>query len=313
MVDGPNTKSVAIAIALDDNFVPPARAMIESIRRHGGELNGVGLFVLTTGLQSSSVAALEHSASQTGLSLAIRTISDLSELGAIPNWAISTCLRLYVGDVCDCERTLYLDSDMLVLSSLAPLLQMDLGGLTAAAVVNHPPINVIRVAIRRSQRGDVDPDEPYFNAGVLLVDVDRWKSRSVGQRSRAFLKRVPTTRLLDQDALNLVLVNDWCQLDKEWNAPAGSLDESPMFRGLAQMNRSLIDSMNEWKRAQNQPRILHFTGQPKPWEENYPWAELKEQYHSFMLPEFGVVWPSSQSKMIADDRGDQRIRHFQRN
>lgn len=312
MVDGPNLKSprIAIALALDDQFVAPARAMIESIRRHG-ELDHAGLFVLTTGLKSSSITALEDSASGAGLSLKIRTINDIGELGSIADWAISTCLRLYVGDVCDCERALYLDSDMLVLSSLAPLLQMNLGDATAAAVVNYPPIDVMRIAIRRSQRGEVNPNAPYFNAGVLLVDVDRWRSRAIGSRSRAFLKRFPRTRLLDQDALNMVLVNDWTQLDKEWNTPAGSLDESPMLRGLAQMNRSMLDSVNEWERAQKQPRILHFTGQPKPWEHNYPWPGLKEQYRGFMLPEFGV-FPTSQSKVLADETGDQRIRHFQR-
>lgn len=306
------SRKTAIAVALNDRFVPPAQAMIESLRQCGGELQQVTLVILTTGLEPASKVALENSASRAGMSLAIRTITDISELGAIPNWAVSTCLRLYVGDMCgDFERALYLDSDMLVLDSLAPLIHMDLGERTAAAVVNHPPINVIRVAIRRSQRGEIDGDAPYFNAGVLLVDVDRWRSRSVGLRSRAFLKRFPATRLLDQDALNMTLVNDWCQLDKEWNAPAGSLDESPMFRGLAQMNRSMIEAVHEWEEAQARARILHFTGQPKPWEENYPWPQLKEQYRGFVLPEFGP-WPSSQSKTVGDQNSNVKIREFRR-
>jgi lipopolysaccharide biosynthesis glycosyltransferase len=306
-------RKVAIVLCLNDRFVAPARTTVESIKRCGGALEGVTLVILTTGLAVSSVDALEESASRAELALSIRTVSDISELGSIPSWAVSTCLRLYIGELChDFERILYLDSDMLILSALAPLIDLDLGERTGAAVINHPPLNVMRVAIRRSQRGTIDGDAPYFNAGVLLIDVERWKRRCVGQQSRAFLSRFPKTRLLDQDALNIALVNDWCQLDKEWNTPAGPLDEAPMFLGLVQMNRSLIETVRQWERAQRQPKILHFQGQPKPWEIGYPWPELAERYHEYVLPAFGPTWPSTQPNAVVDRNSDQKVREFQR-
>lgn len=305
--------NAAIVFCLDEQFVPPARTLIESIIRNGGAIDDVALVVVTTGLTASSAAALEESASRAGLPIAIRTVGNISPLGSVPRWAISTCLRLYVGDLChDFQRALYLDADMLVLSPLMPVIDFDLGGRTCAAVVNYPPLNVIRVAIPRSRRGAVNGDMAYFNAGVLLIDTDRWRRRSIGQQSRAFISRFPTTRLFDQDALNMTLADDWCPLDKEWNTPAGSLADAPVIRGLAHVNPSMGGVLDEWERAQKQPRILHFTGQPKPWEAHYPWPELGRLYREYILPEFGSIWPSSQQDVVVDTRSGQRSHEFRR-
>jgi len=305
-------RHAAIVLALNDRFVPPGQVTIESIRQHGGPLDDVALVVITAGLSAASIDALDTSAAAAGLPLLIRTVHDTSALGAIPDWAQSTCLRLYTGDLCqDFARALYLDSDMIVLSPLAPLLDADLGGRTAAAVVNYPPLDVIRVAIPRSRRGEVDGDAPYFNAGVFLIDTARWASRAIGERSRAFLRQHPTTRLLDQDAWNVVLVDDWRALDKEWNAPAGPLNTAPMLGGLGQLNAGMGDTMREWEAAQARPKILHFTGHPKPWEAAYPWADLQQQFTALMRPEFGSTWPSAQHA-VTEVNGQTRARDFKR-
>jgi lipopolysaccharide biosynthesis glycosyltransferase len=307
------SRSAAIVICLDDRFVPPARAMLESIGCNGGELDGVSLVALTRGLTRASVEALEQSAARAGLPFLIRQIPDVNEIGGVPGWAVSTCLRLYVGDMCgDFERVLYLDSDLLILRELAPLIDHDYGEHAGAAVLNHPPLNVMRVAIPHSRRGDVDGDAPYFNAGVLLFDTARWNSRAIGRKSREFMRRFPATRLFDQDALNVAMVNDWSQLGKEWNVPAGPLDDAPMMRGLARMSSSLPGEIAEWTRTQHAPGILHFTGQPKPWENGYPWPKLAQLYAQYMLPEFGSSWPSTQAAGSLDASAGQRVREFRR-
>ena len=305
-------RSAASGLALDDRFVPPARVTLESIRRYGGRLDGVSLVVITAGLTNASVDALHASAAAAGLPLAIKTVHDTSDLGDVAAWAQSTCLRLYTGDLAqEFARALYLDADMLVLGELAPLIDVDLRGRTAAAVINYPPMDVVRIAIPRSRRGAMDGDAPYFNAGVLLVDTARWAQLSVGQRSRAFLQRFPTTRLFDQDALNVALIDDWHALDKAWNTPAGPIHLAPMFGGLATLVDGMGDTMREWEVAQAKPRILHFTGHPKPWELAYPWTELQQQFAALMRPEFGSTWPASRATTV-DVNGQPRTRDFRR-
>jgi lipopolysaccharide biosynthesis glycosyltransferase len=279
----------------------------------GSQLDGATLVVLTTGLSESCRLALERSAARSGLKLSIRSVSDISELGGIPAWAVPTCLRLYTGDIChDFDRALYLDSDMVAVSSLDPLIDIDLDGRTAAAVINYPPLDVIRVAIRSSQRGTADGNARYFNAGVLLIDTARWAQRSIGVESRSYLSRYPTTRLFDQDALNIALVHDWLELDKEWNTPAGALSDAPMFGGLIRMSPALAETFQQWKEAQQRPRILHFTGYPKPWDKDYPWPALRDQFYQFVLPEFDKNWPASGAPATITLESGERTRQFRR-
>lgn len=307
------SRNAAIVFSIDERFLSPLQVTMESIRCCGGPLPGVTFVILTAGLCRSSVTALEKAAQRVGLPISIRTIADIDQLGAVEQWAIPTCLRLFAGDVAaEFDRALYLDTDILVLSQLAPLIDTDLQGRTVAAVGNHPPIDVMRVAIRRSNRGNIDPDAPYFNAGVLVIDTERWRRLAIGSNSRAFLRRYPSTRLLDQDALNMLLVNDWLALPKAWNAPAGRLDATPMFAGLAQMNRSLVAAVQAWEEAQRQPNILHFTGKPKPWDEEYPWPELRKRYFGFVPPDVTLSWPEDRPQTSKHLGGDFRKREFQR-
>lgn len=308
---GTTDMKIAIAMTLDDRYAPPARVTIESIHRNGGSKRGVTLVVVSRGLSDASIAALRETSASTGIPIEFRVVEDVSELGAIPDWAVPACLRLFVGDVCaDYDRVLFLDADLLILGDLDPLMHCDLGGLSAAAVVHFPPMSVMRVAVPKSRRGDANPEAPYFNAGVVLFDVRRWQERSIGLRSRAFLSRYPATRILDQDAWNVVLSGDWRVLDKEWNVPAGPMDDAPILRGLSHMNPAITEELRSWEPAQQHPRILHYVGQPKPWESNYPWAELANLYRGYMRPEFGTDWPGYQERLIATDNNELRTREF---
>jgi lipopolysaccharide biosynthesis glycosyltransferase len=313
MREPPRRQRNAIAFCLNDRFVPPACALLESIARHGCVSADTRLVAIASSLTDESARELAECAQSVQLPLDIRFIADTTGLGAIADSALSTCLRLYLGEIChDFARVLYLDCDMLVLSSLAPLLQFDLQARTAAATINHPPFSIMRVAIPKARRAGVPEDGSYFNAGVILFDVERWNARDTGKRARAYLSAFPNTRLLDQDALNIALAGDWLPLDMEWNSPAGPLDTAPMLRGMSLIDPSLMATLELWKRAQAGARILHFTGQPKPWEPDYSWRELSDQYAQYMRPEFAARWPSSQQPVPAENQREQRPREFRR-
>jgi lipopolysaccharide biosynthesis glycosyltransferase len=86
-------------------------------------------------------------------------------------------------------------------------------------------------------------DEPYFNAGVMLIDLDHWRETGVEKRSLDYLRRFgPKVWFWDQEALNAVLSGQWKSLDSSWNFPA-----------------SMVDPFKEM------PRIAHFSGNIKPW------------------------------------------------
>ncbi len=293
----PSPVDTALAIATDDAYVLPSCALLRSIARHGELPAGHRLYILHHGLSPRSVDELTRAAADAHFALELVHLDPeaVAQFGAVDPGRIATCLRLFLGEVCATPRVLYLDSDMLVLDSLVPLLTADLGGRSAAAVPNHPPFETLGVAIRRSQRGSLAADLPYFNAGVVLLDTRLWNERGIGIRGRQYLSSHPRSRLLDQDALNIALVGDWLALDRIWNAPAGPLDVGATWAMLEKIRPAIRGEIDRWAAAQRSARILHFTGHPKPWTADYPWDDLQTTYSRYAATPLGPLWPAAES------------------
>jgi lipopolysaccharide biosynthesis glycosyltransferase len=93
------------------------------------------------------------------------------------------------------------------------LLRIPLGGMPAAAALNCAGPRVHRMVNARLGRA---ADAPYFNSGVLLLDLQTWRDLGIGHECI----RVAETRddyWPDQDALNLVLNGKIKALETRWN------------------------------------------------------------------------------------------------
>ena len=155
------------------------------------------------------------------------------------------------------DRAVYVDADTLTRRDLAPLFDLDLEGRTLAACPEMPfPTHHARhlwgvsVHPELNYKADcpVAPVASYFNSGVLVIDLTRWRDTAVESRIVDYASTLPDSYvLLDQDALNTVLWDDWLLIDwKLWNWPGYFKD----FRA--------------WE-----TNVVHFIGTSKPWER-YP-------------------------------------------
>ncbi|KZT12679.1 glycosyltransferase family 8 protein [Laetiporus sulphureus 93-53] len=157
------------------------------------------------------------------------------------------------------ERVLYLDADLLVRGDLRELWDTDLQGRSLAAVtdVGYP-------------RGHKGPKRPYFNAGVLLMDLA--KIRGNMDALRTTMDGMTTSRFRDQDALNVHFDDDWVPLSLKWNAQGlGTYAELPSA------DRTTI-SLAEM----HDPRIVHFTGPVSP--------EMEKVLNPYVQPYTAKPW-----------------------
>jgi lipopolysaccharide biosynthesis glycosyltransferase len=176
----------------------------------------------------------------------------------------ATYARLLMGELLprDIDRVLYLDSDIVVRGDIEELWNTDLGGKTVGAVLDIPRFTF-------QNKLGMPPDAPYFNGGVLLIDLYRWRDLNIGKRALNFATEHPN-RLTwwDQCALNLFLLGDWLALDSVWN-----------FQTLlvAQNCHGLLRFARVDRRALDRARIIHFSGPSKPWHylNDHP---LKSEY-----------------------------------
>jgi lipopolysaccharide biosynthesis glycosyltransferase len=145
----------------------------------------------------------------------------------------------------DVHRVLYLDADLLVLDDLGPLWEMDLKGAVLGAVLDRildPQLKACAPGLEKFPRV-----RDYFNAGVLLIDLDRWRMERISETALEYLIRCPDSPLADQDALNVACDGRWTELGLHWNFYDHF--QTPILR-IPPSDR---------------PKIAHFTGQ-KPWK-----------------------------------------------
>ena len=157
-------------------------------------------------------------------------------------------LRLLLPDLLAAEydRLLYLDSDILCTGmGLDRLLNAGMEGRWIGAVRDNIQW---RTPNRRLPEFTAlgRPARPYFNSGVLLIDVDAWRGAEVLDRALALLKASPqAVPRHDQSLLNLLADGGWAEMSPVWNWQYTW--SSRFFADLAE------------------PRLVHFIGPRKPW------------------------------------------------
>lgn len=161
------------------------------------------------------------------------------------SWA--TYYRLAVPQILDAERFLYVDADTLCGVDVSGLNTLDLGK-SPAGLVPEAPLAGAADRFVAVQLGN-SPLEPYFNAGVILVNVAEWRRQRVTERAMEYIAahRPP---FHDQSALNHVLHQKVFALDAKFNCIANMRKNWPALR-----------------KSRSQTGVLvHFLDYPKPWD-----------------------------------------------
>lgn len=163
------------------------------------------------------------------------------------NGSCAAYYRLAVPQALDVERFLYLDADTLCDVDVSGLNKLDLRGAPAALVPEAPLAGAIDRFVAE-QLGN-SATEPYYNSGVMLVDVPAWRRQRVTERALEYISahRPP---FHDQSALNVVLRGNAVTLDERFNCIANMRKHWPALR----VNGGSIN------------RLVHFVDYPKPWD-----------------------------------------------
>lgn len=171
------------------------------------------------------------------------------------NISNATYYRLSVAEILPktIDKVLYLDGDLIVRQSLLPLWNTDISEFAAAAVYE-----------RQYQMSSSDyfdrlgyaPQLGYFNAGVMLINLDFWRKDGVAKQLIDYLNDYPERiKWADQDALNYVLKEDKLELPPKYNFVNAFIYAKSFDK--AQSEEAV-------KSAMENPVIVHFTAE-KPW------------------------------------------------
>ena len=244
------TASPTVVVAADNAYAVPLNACVASIVEH---CPGVDLRVLDCGLTDADRRSIQETVGTCGAASFVTVpITQLAGLPEADCGSLATYARLLLDSVVESGRALYLDADTIVMSPLQPLFQIDLKGAVAAAAREmYTPVVSAENGIYCWRELSFEADDPYFNAGVMLVDIDEWRRRSIQARSLHYLRTTGATTLFDQVALNVAMHGAWLELAATWNVTRYWFTSARRVGAHA----NILD----------EARIIHFISADKPW------------------------------------------------
>jgi len=240
---------INIAVSIDRNYVQPLGVMLNSLLVN--TRRDVHIYLLHSDLAEEHVAMFDTLISQHDHAaidyhqIKSKEIDGFSGHGHITNVTYYRFLLPQIMPTSE-DKVIYLDPDLVVLSDIEMLWDVELGDAFLAAV---PVLTAPREKILA--KGDA-----YFNAGVMLINLSQWREHDVMGRSlETAVSLVDYIELADQDILNVIARHRWDKLPLCWN-------KRPDFY----LNKgSSIYSRDEIETARKDIGIIHFTGPIKPW------------------------------------------------
>ena len=165
--------------------------------------------------------------------------------------SLAAYLRLFITSLVDpdIDKLIYLDSDLVVRGDIRALWNTDVSRYFLGAVADPYSDNHENLGFRK--------DEKYFNSGVLLVNVAKWREENVLPKFISYAeKNAGLIRWYDQCVLNAVFRGQVLFLPYRWNFPARNAD----------LPASALDmSKEEFAKLRKNPSIVHYTTSAKPW------------------------------------------------
>ena len=156
------------------------------------------------------------------------------------------------------ERIIYLDCDLLVYADIAEMWNIDMQGKPVAATCDLGIMASGRIRKQKHKQIGLSFDAPYFNAGVLMMDLKKWRE---GNYAADIIKLASENQFSnhDQDALNKFFMYNWQEIPLKW-------DVIPPVFNLFTKILTKPDLRKKAIEAKLNPAIFHYAGGYKPWE-----------------------------------------------
>ena len=130
---------------------------------------------------------------------------------------VATYYRFVIADLFpDLEKVLYLDVDIIAQGDILDLYNVDLENYILGAVIDQGD----KLYISRLKKNlDMNIFSHYFNAGVLLLDLKKWREDNISKKLFEIEKKYRGNLLCnDQDVLNKLFENNYKELPIRCNS-----------------------------------------------------------------------------------------------
>ena len=285
-----DSKKIDVEFSIDNNYIQHFCVAVTSLLENN--FNHIcRIFLITDFVESEAlVKTISFIYSRFKIKICCTKIEEsvLRKFKVDSHVSQATYYRLFLTELLpnDIDKVLYLDSDVVVNGSLASLFNLKFQSeLQVSTSSKH--INNILLASKDlylyavSEVNWQDPDRlrsiglmgyRYFNAGVLLINLKRWREDKVLKKLITIaLDKSINLKFHDQDVLNIAFENNWGELHYKYNT----------------VNLDFL----KHKVYESDYHIIHYTSGSKPWHfiNRHPlkhiyWNYLRKTPYKYYIP-----------------------------
>lgn len=242
--------TVPVFFAVDDNYAPLLGVALRSLLANADKNYLYRIHVLTAGLSAENKRKIQSEVTDN----ARLTFDDVSrEVARIAEdlhmrdyYSAATYYRIFIGRLYpQYDRALYLDCDVIFAGDVAKMYTANIGGALVGAV-REDVMAMERVFGDYARVVVGVPAAKYFNAGILLLNLKKYRALEIEKRFVALMRERKFTVAQDQDYLNVLCRGMVHYFDPAWNHTAvkGALNDG------------------------NAPLIVHYKMDWKPWHHD---------------------------------------------
>lgn len=189
----------------------------------------------------------------------------------------SIYLKIYIPNILPSEikKVIFLDSDLIVLSSIHLLNEINLENkiiLAACEMGETLQYAKSKNGIGNYKKISIPGNQKMFNSGVMVIDLQRMREIKFIKKVEDYCKIYKNNiKLFDQELFNIILWKEWKELNPCWNV---STDYYKRGGWLSELSDSMYNNIRK------SAKIIHYTKVPKPWVTgcNHPDRTIWEDY-----------------------------------
>ncbi len=279
-------ESMNVMYLCDNNYSYIAGISILSLMDNNKDADDITIYLVEDGIENDNKQKLREMVDKYHRHIVFLPKPNLKSLLGVNielHWWIENVFsRVFLEEVFkdypSLKRIIYIDCDTLVLGSLSDLWEMDMGDNVCAGVCEAMG-NLHKRAI------GLKNEDYYFNAGMFLVDLDKWREKKIDDEASKFVQRHKgKLEYADESVLNGILASSMLKLHPKYNIT--SLTVYFTEKELRRYRKSFhTHTEEERQEALKDARIVHFTStymDNRPWIENcnHPYKNKWEYYKS---------------------------------
>ncbi|GAB6455706.1 glycosyltransferase family 8 protein [Bacillus luti] len=289
--------SLSVVYSSDDTYAQHVGVSLISLLQNNNHFNTINIYLIENNLSSYSKKNLNSICKKYNRTIQyinFNVLSDRLELNIGDSIAINSYARLFLASVIpeELDKIIYLDCDSIINSSLSDLWNTDITEYFVAGVCDT-------VSNQTKFKIDMDKDDRYINAGMLLVNLKRWRTEKIEKQFIEFIDKYNGQVFHhDQGVINGVLKGEVLYLHPKYNVmtPFFTMDRYEIMQYYGLQN---YYSESELIEAIEVPVFIHYT----PAFVNRPWVKGCRHPLTALYEEYLAMTPWKDTKPWKDRRG----------